>query len=72
MFLCNNFKWRGALNTTLCDKVCQGLVTGRWVSPGTPISSTNKTDLRDITEMLLKVTLNTITLTLKTHLNVIA
>ena len=32
--------------------------------PGTPVSSTNKTDRHDITEILLKVTLNTITLTL--------
>jgi hypothetical protein len=30
-------------------------------SPGTPVSSINKTD--DITEILLKVALNTITLT---------
>ena len=28
---------------------------------GTPVSSTNKTDLHDITEILLKVMLNTIT-----------
>jgi hypothetical protein len=35
---------RGALDTTLCDKVCQWLVAGRWVSLGTPVSSTNKTD----------------------------
>jgi hypothetical protein len=28
--------------------------------PGTPISSTNKTDRHDITEILLKVALNTI------------
>jgi hypothetical protein len=34
--------------------------TGRWFSPGTPISSTNKTDRQDITEILLKVALNTI------------
>jgi hypothetical protein len=33
---------------------------GRWFSSGTPVSSTNKTD---ITEILLKVVLNTITLT---------
>jgi hypothetical protein len=46
--------------TTLCDKVCQWLVTGRWFSPGPPVSSTNKTDRHDITEILLKVTLNTI------------
>jgi hypothetical protein len=35
-----------------------------WFTPGTPLSSTNKTDRHDITEILLKVTLNTITLTL--------
>jgi hypothetical protein len=28
-------------------------------SPGTPVSSTNKTDCHDITEILLKVALNT-------------
>jgi hypothetical protein len=31
---------------------------------GTPVSSTNKTDRHDIIEILLKVALNTITLTL--------
>jgi len=46
--------------TTLCDKVCQWLVTGRWFSPGPPVSSINKTDRHDITEILLKVALNTI------------
>jgi hypothetical protein len=46
---------------TLCDKVCQLLATGRWFSPGTPASSTNKTDHNDITEILLKVALNTTT-----------
>ena len=46
--------------TTLCDKVCQWLATGWWFSPGTPVSSTNKTDHHDITEILLKVVLNTI------------
>jgi hypothetical protein len=35
---------RGVLDTTLCDKVCQLLVAGWWFSPGTPVSSTNKTD----------------------------
>jgi hypothetical protein len=34
--------------------------TGRWFSPGTPVFSTNKTDRHDITEILLKVALNTI------------
>ena len=33
-------------------------------SPGTPTFYTNKTDCHDITEILLKVALNTITLTL--------
>ena len=36
--------------TTLCDQVCQWLTTGRWFSPGTPVSSTNKTDHHDTTE----------------------
>jgi hypothetical protein len=40
-------------------------LTGQWFSPGTPVSSTNKTDHHDIIEILLKVALNTITLTLK-------
>jgi hypothetical protein len=35
-------------------------VTGQWFSTGTPVSSTNKTDRHDITEILLKVALNTI------------
>ena len=54
------FSWWGVLNTTWCVKVCQGLVTCRWFPPGTPVSSTNKTDCHDITEILLKVALNTI------------
>jgi len=44
---------------TLCDKVCQWLATGRWFSPGPPVSLTNKTNRHNITEML-KVALNTI------------
>ena len=55
---------RGVLDTTLCDKVCQLLAAGRWFSPGTPVSSTNKTDRYDLTEILLKVALNNITLPL--------
>ena len=47
------------LDTTLCDKVCQSLATGLWLSLGTLVSSTNKSDRHDITEMLFKVaTLN--------------
>jgi len=52
--------WRGVLDTALCDKVCQWLGAGRWLSLGTPASPTNKTDRHDITEILLKVALNTI------------
>jgi hypothetical protein len=37
------------------------LAAGRRISPGTSVSSTNKTDHHDISEILLKVTLNTIT-----------
>ena len=43
---------------------CQSFATGQWFSQGTPVFSTNKTDCLDITEILLKVALNTITLTL--------
>jgi hypothetical protein len=51
--------WRGVIDTTLCDRI----VTGRWFSLGTPVSSTNKTSRHDISEILLKVELNTVTLT---------
>ena len=40
--------------TALCDKVCQWFPTGLWFSQGPPVSSTNKTDRQDITEILLK------------------
>jgi hypothetical protein len=47
------------------DKVYQLLAAlGQWFSPGTPVSSINKTDHHNITVILLKVVLNTITLTL--------
>ena len=39
-------------------------------TPGTPVSSINKTDRRDITEILSKVTLNAITLTLQIAYNI--
>jgi hypothetical protein len=48
----NSHSWRGVLDTTLCYKVCQCLVTGRGFSAGTPASFTNKTDLHDITEIV--------------------
>ena len=46
---------------TLCDKGWQWLATGRWFFLGPPVSSTNTIDCHDITEILLKVALNTIT-----------
>ena len=62
--LCCKFEyrsWRGVLDTTLCDKVCEWLATIRWFSSSAPVSSNNKTDRHDITEILLNVTLKTIT-----------
>jgi hypothetical protein len=40
------------------DKVYQLLAHDRWFSSGTPASSTTKTSLHDIAEILLKVALN--------------
>ena len=55
--------WRSLLDdTTLCDKACKWLATGRWL---TQVSSNNKTVCHDITAILLKGALNTIILTLK-------
>ena len=51
---------RSVLDTTLCDEVCQWLATG-WLF--SPVFSTNKTDRHNITEILMKVALNIITLT---------
>jgi len=45
--------------TTASDKVYQLPAHGLWFSPGTPASSTPKTDRHDIAEILLKVALNT-------------
>ena len=53
---------RGVLDTTLCDKVCQ------WFSLGSPVSFTNKTDCHEITEIMLKVELNT--MNVKPNLNI--
>ena len=55
MLRCYRYKW------TSSDEVCQRLAAGWWFSPGTYVSS-NKTDRHDITQILLKVVLNTITL----------
>ena len=46
---------------TLFDKVCRWLATGLEFFPDTPVSSTDKTDRHDISEILLKVALSTIT-----------
>ena len=46
----NCIERRVVLDTTLCDKVCQLLAASWWFSPGTPVSSSNKTDRHDITE----------------------
>jgi hypothetical protein len=43
-----------------CYPFWKWLATGWWFSPGTPYSSTNKTDHHDQTEILLKVALNII------------
>ena len=53
--------WWGVLDTTLCDKVCQWLVTDLGFLWDLQVSSTN------ITEILLKVALNTIAIIL-THI----
>jgi len=47
------------------DTVYQLLAHGRWLSPGTPASSTTKTGRHDIAEILLKVAINTINQSIK-------
>ena len=64
VFIVHRFEhssWRGVLDTTQCDIVGQCLAADRWLSPGNPVN-TNTTDRHDITEILLKVALNTISL----------
>jgi hypothetical protein len=60
MFIVEDLIHWAQVDITLCEKVCQWLAAGQWFSPGTLVSSTNKTDRNDITEILLKVALNTI------------
>ena len=43
--------------------ITHSLAAGRWLSPGT-LGTKSKTDRRDITEILLKVALNAMTITL--------
>ena len=65
-YLCNQylsplkFEPRCVLDTTLCDEVCQWLAAGHWFSSSVLVSSINKILRHDITEILLKVALNTI------------
>ena len=42
-----------------------------WFSPGTLVSSTNKTDCHDIAEILLKVVLNTINQTFNLNISLL-
>jgi hypothetical protein len=50
--------WREVSHNRVVLK--SNLATGQWFSPGTPVSYTNKTDRHNITEILMKVALNTI------------
>jgi len=54
----------GVLDTTFYDQVFQWFATDRRLYPGTLVSSAKKTDRHDLTEILLKVALNTINLNL--------
>jgi hypothetical protein len=58
--------WVRTLFMGRCDQACQWLATGQWFSL---VSSTNKTDCHDITEILLKVALNTINQTKPVYLS---
>jgi hypothetical protein len=65
----DHHSWRGVLDTTACGEVCQWLPADWWFSPGIPVSSINKTDRHhDITELFLKVALNTTTLSLTSQM----
>ena len=58
--------WWDVLDTALCDKLKMSVTCDRSVvSVGTPVSSTNKTIRHNIAKILLKVALNTVTLTLQ-------
>jgi hypothetical protein len=58
----NNFGYEKI--TQLVDNIPLSCEFEFWFSPDTLVSATNKTDLHDITEILLKVAFNTITLIL--------
>jgi hypothetical protein len=46
LYILRGNTWRGVLDTTLYEKVCQWLVTGRWFSP----ISSNKVTLNPINQ----------------------
>jgi hypothetical protein len=64
-----NSSWRSVLDTTLCDNVCQWPGKGQCFVSGTLVYTANKTDHHDITELLLKVVLSTITPTLQYNIS---
>jgi hypothetical protein len=53
-------QWKYLNLATVYWRSCTRFGLGLWFSRGTPVSSTNKTDRHDITEILLKVALSTI------------
>ena len=57
---CYEFEFHSGRSVHHYVIVCQWLAAGQWFSPGTPVPSTNKTNHNNITEILLKVALNTI------------
>ena len=58
---CESRSWRGLLDTTLCNKVNKWQAVWRWFSPGTTVSTTNKTGRHEITEIWFDVALDFIT-----------
>ena len=42
-------------STTICDKACQLLATGRWFSPDLLASPTNRAGRHDIANILLNI-----------------
>jgi hypothetical protein len=56
-------------NNDINNKYFSPYTASQWFSLGTPVSSTNKTDRHDITEILLKVALNSLQLFISFSLN---
>jgi len=57
---CCDFESRSGRCVQHCVIKFVSEATGQWFSPSPSVSSTNKTNHHDITEILLKVALNTI------------